>query len=488
MRHILVFVLFLSFVPFAFAEQITLSVEQSVYYFTVGETAAIPLEVDNRYSKSITAILQYSITQQITQGGTQISSSNTQSSTLLIDGGNNVLTLDFGISDVPTSFTVDLDLFYTENGEFTVSLDPITIHFVLTESQKNNQQNKIQSTTIQNPNTSSSLGQSTPDNSLDPTQRLQNNQISQDSSALRQQIYEQLEQDNQLNQQFQNQLAADEKFQESHQNLLDQGYEITGGNLNPTSASTGSFEIDYTNEQGQWAKIQGHMTNGTSKIQTQTQSDLERMLDQLKADPAYTKYQEQLLSEGFFENKVEFVPDFNHTTIEVHYTQGNQSAIIFGTFENNDLVRVHLDRDSDLNWLVWMAVFALAAFGLYMFKRSKKQTVQTITIQPSFDHVTVAKNMIKQGKEKFNEKKYKDAYGTVNQALRLFLTHELHLDRQITNENLLVHISGSAYPVTDIQKCFRIASLVEFAKYSPNSEDFDTMTVISENIVSESVK
>ncbi len=67
-KYILLLTFFLISLPMAFAANIVMSVDQSTYYFKTGENAIIPMKLDNNYGKPITGDLQYSVTQQITQG------------------------------------------------------------------------------------------------------------------------------------------------------------------------------------------------------------------------------------------------------------------------------------------------------------------------------------------------------------------------------------------------------------------------------------
>jgi len=220
-------------IPIAFAQEVVMSIDQSAYYFMVGENAIVPLTVDNKYEHQINGMLQHSIVQHITQGNTQISQSNTRSSSFPVDSGEQVIPLDFGTSESPLRLSVELSYRYNDGGDLIATLEPFTIEFVSDESQKNNQQNQMQSTTQQssqqnNPSPSQSIQQrldemmQSPLMPSDPQQRLQNNQIPQDSSSLKQQIYEQLEDENQLRQEFENALATNEQFQEFHH----------GGNIN----------------------------------------------------------------------------------------------------------------------------------------------------------------------------------------------------------------------------------------------------------------
>ncbi|HET7643254.1 MAG TPA: hypothetical protein VFK40_07085, partial [Nitrososphaeraceae archaeon] len=221
--YISLLLVFLFSLQYVYAQDILFSTDQKEYYFKIGDEAIIPIEINSTYGNQISGILQYSITQQINQGNVQFSNSNSESKSLIINEGNQKISLDLGTSDSPSNLIMNLNFDYNENGDRTVPLGPITIHFVTNDSQKNNQQNKIQSSS--QPKTQSQQqdlfsqqeqqmeqslndlfdnqqdlfsqqeqqmeqrlnellqNQQTP--SQNPQQRLQNNQLSQDSNALK---------------------------------------------------------------------------------------------------------------------------------------------------------------------------------------------------------------------------------------------------------------------------------------------------------------
>lgn len=54
-----------------------------------------------------------------------------------------------------------------------------------------------------------------------------------------------------------------------------------------------------------------------------------------------------------------------------------------------------------------------------------------------------------------------------------------NLQKEITNEDLLLHLDKTKYPVNDIQKCFKNSELVEFAKSLPDEKIFyDLVSVV----------
>jgi len=506
-KYILLIAVFFVSLPFVYAQNLEMSVDQSTYYFKTGEDAIVPLQTNNSYGKEINGMLQYTITQQINQGNAQFSSSNTQVTTLTVRDGNKTNSLNFGTSNSPTTFTVNLSFNYNDGNDMVVNLDPIAIIFVSDESQKNNVQNKIQGSSEKMPPQSQNdpfLQQQTLQQRMeqlmqnqlatqDPQQRLQNNQIPQDSSALKQQIQKQIEEKNQLQKEFENQLALNEKFQKMHQGLIQQGYNVTDGNINPISNSTGDFEINYKNKEDRWAKIQGTMKNGTiTEIEKHTQKEIDDLISKLRQNSTFKKYVEQLNQDGFSEKSIEFQQNKNTTNIQLTYqNQKEQSAYIKAEFENQDIVKIDLEKPNQDYFYLWpIPVIVLAGLlGFFAYKKikiKKKRTVISIPktrSEKSFDYVFASNRLIQKAKEDFKEQRQKEAYGEISQAIRLFLSYRAELKREITNEDILLHLTSDKYPIEDIKNCFKLSSLVEFAKYTPNQIDFDKMCLLAEKII-----
>ena len=347
-------------------EDLVMYADQSAYYFKVGEeNAIIPLEIENSSGQQVSGMLQYTITQQIRQGNTQISSTNTQASTFTVNDGTQTVSLDFGSASSPSTMIVNLNFSYNddEGKETDVFLGPIEIHFVSDESQKNNTQNRMQSSSQQdlllvcrttsqisispsNKDFDDLLNSQQPSPMQDPQQRLQNNQLAQDSTALKQEIQEQIQKENRLKQEFEKHIISNEEFQKHHQQLISEGYKVTQGSLNPISNSTGNFEVNYENSQGQWAKLEGSMENGTlTDIQKQTQEQRDHLLSKLRADLTFQKYEDELTNEGFSEQDLEFTYDNNITSISVTYQdQEMQNATIRAEFTDDMLTEINLER------------------------------------------------------------------------------------------------------------------------------------------------
>jgi hypothetical protein len=524
--------IFLVSLEAVYAQDISFSTQQTEYYFKIGEDAIIPIEIDNTYGKQISGILQYSITEQINHGNVQFSNSNTEAKSLVINEENQKISLNLGTSGTPSDLTMNLNFNYNEGGDRTISLGPIIIHFVSDDSQKNNQQNKIQSSSQPNSQTPqqqdffsqqeelmeqrlnellenpqdffsqqeelmeqrlNELLENQQNPSQNPSQnqqqRLQNNQLSQDSYALKQQIQKQVEEQEQIKKEFEKQLLSNKDFINKHQQLLENGYNITNSILNPISNNTGNFDIQYENTDRKWAKLQGNMKNGTiTALKQQTQVRQENLLEKLKENTTFQQFHNQLVKEGFSQNNTNFQDKENEnetTIITLQYAnQKNDNAKIIANFENDNIKTITLEdnnsSDSSNPILLILSVLAIVSAITVYFVIKKLLKKKTFTIKDSspipkiksFEHVIESKKLITQAQKYYDQRKYKEAFGTAGKAIRLFLSYDSGLKREITSEELIRLIQKNDYPIDIIRECLKITDLVEFAKSNATEDDF----------------
>jgi len=505
--------IFLVSLQAVYAQDISFSTKQAEYYFKIGEKAIIPIEINSTYGKPISGNLQYTTTQQINQGNVQFSNSNTESKSLVINEANQKISLDLGTFDTPSNLTMNLDFSYIENGDRTVPLGPIIIHFVSDDSQKNNQQNKIQSSS--QPNTQSQpqdlfsqqeqqmeqrlneLLENQQNPAQTQQQRLQNNQLSQDSNALKQQIQKQVQQQEQIQKGFEKQLLSNNDFLNKHKKLLENGYNVTNSSLNPISNNTGSFDIKYKNKDGKSATLQGNMKNGTiTELQQQTQIQQEKLLEKLKQNTLFQQFHNQLVTKGFSQNDINFQDNENETNIILQYeNQKHDNAKITANFENDEIKRVTLEdnssNSSNLIMLILLVVVAIVSIvSVYFvikkfFKNKKKKKKKKFTINNSTsipksnpsENIIEPQKLISQAQQYYDKGEYKEAFGTAGKAIRLFLSQDTGLKKEITSEELLRLIQKhNYYPIDDIRECLKITDLVEFAKSNATEDDFKKIT------------
>lgn len=505
--------LFLFAIPFQFvyAQDLIFSIEQSEYYFLVGEDAILPINIENSYGKQISGILQYTITQQINQGNTKFSTSNTNANSFVIPEGSQMISLNLGTSNTPSTLVLNLSFNY-EGGNREVSLGPITIHFVSDDSQKNNKSNPMQSSSQESKPSQQldpfsqqrqQMQQRLDDlfrnkQSLlqDPQQRLQNNQLAQNSDALKQQIQNQLQQQEQIQREFEKQLSSNLEFMNQHNQLLQNGYNVTGGNLNPISNRTGSFEIKYQNQEGKWATLKGQMNNGTlSELEKQTQEQQELLLEKLEQNSQFQEYNKKLTEEGFSQDSMEFQNNKNQTNITIQFkNQEGDKASITAVFENEEIQTITLNDNTskypDLLLIAFLIAILITIIILYfIYKKFSKKQINVSDHKPTvlhtqpFDYISESKKLIAKSQNYYANKEYKDAFAAAGQAIRLFLRYEIGLKKELTNDELVQHIQNSNFPVDEIKECLGISNLVEFAKSPAREDDYKKIISLFERLL-----
>ncbi|AKB53612.1 hypothetical protein A9239_08160 [Methanosarcina sp. A14] len=508
-KYIAIFSLFLLLTPVAYAEgNIIFSIPQKDYYFLVGEQAYIPLNITNSGNNDINGILGYTLTQEINSGSVHFSSSNSKSTNLQVSKGNSTVNLGFGTSDKPETLNVSLNFNYDDNGSKVVNLGNIAIHFVEKESDKQNQANPIQSSSQE-----ASTTQQTTDpfaqqeqqiaqqeqqmqqimqqmtnqqSSQTPQQAAQNNQPDQNTSALKEQMQKQVQKQQETQQQFQKQVVTNQNFQKANQKLSDLGYNLTSMSANPSSNNTGTFTASYEKQNGDKASIQGEMNNGTMKsLQTDTAEDKQKMRDLLSQNKDFQKYLKQLQDDGFNEVDSTFSQENNTTALQIQYENAkNETAQINAKFENGSVEDVELVREQERNlypiYLIGILILLVLAYLVYNKYSGKKEqntlVEEKIPLQEeNFDFREEAEKLVEKAISLYEEKQFKEAYGTAAQALRLYLSYKYGLKKEVTNAELINYLKNKGVEYEKFDRCLQLSSLVEFAKHMPDDGEFEEM-------------
>lgn len=496
---------FLLVSPIIHAKEITFSIDQKEYYFKTGEDAIINLKTENTYKEKINGLLSYTITQSINQGNFYYSSTNTKSTSFLVETEKKEIPINFGTSDTPLTLDVNLKFAYEyKNEQIEVLLEGIKIIFVSEESQKNNQQNAVSSTSQKasiTPQQTDPLNQQEQNiqdiiNQLlgkeqsntqqqSTQQKLQNNQVAQDSSSLKQQIQKQLQDQQQLKEEFQKQLSQNNEFQKEHQEILQQGYELTNGELNPINNNTGSFELNYQKQDGNQATLKGELNNGQiESIQKDTHENRQKILEQIEQNKKFQEYHKKLEEQGFEKINTEFNQDINKTQLKINYlNKNNETASIQAEIVNQTVQNIKMENNTDkknnyalITSIILLITILSVLFSYFIHKKIKKNNKivkEKETLQEIFDYKSEASKLLKIAEEQFEKGNHKDAYGTAGQALRLYLNYKYGLKKETTNDEIINHLKKNKHDYKEIEYCLNECALVEFAKYEPNQKSFN---------------
>ncbi|RME31416.1 hypothetical protein D6789_02825 [Candidatus Woesearchaeota archaeon] len=498
MKYGLTLLLFLLLIPSVIAADLTLSLDQRDYYFRTGEEALVHLHANNTYGEPLNGMLSYTITQTIQQANLQYASSSTQATSFAVGDGATDIPLSFGTSTAPATFSVRLSFSYTKDENRVVNLDEFRIHFVTDEQQAQNQGGGVSSSSEQaSPHstfaqqTQQIMQQMTGQQQSRPQsmqQRIENNQLSQDSKALKKQLAQQLQEQQAKKEAFQQALGKNEAFQQAHQQLLQQGYNLTSASVDPTTNDTGTFSFQYENKKGQKATLSGSMQGG--KLQELRQESAERrqaMMEKLQEDARFKQFAQQLQNEGFHQAGVQMSNAGNRTNIRVTYQNAaNETADISATLENETVKDVRLTRQRRKHFWWFIPLILLLALVGYLFRnfrKSRQQAQAAPTTEPPFDFHAESLKLLEEAKERFAAGAQKDAYGLACRSLRLYLSYKHGLKKEVTNDELLAFLRRHRKAYKRVKEVFDLCSLVEFAKYPPKKEDFSRIVAFAERTI-----
>ncbi len=482
------------YLPSVSAEDIVFSVDQNKYYFLTGQQAIVPLHMNNTYDKQIDGKLTYTIKQTVSQSGGQYSSSNSQSQSFSVPKDSNSIQINFGRFDQPLTLTADLEFSYTVDDESRiVSLNDLVIHFVSNQSQMNNQQNPQQSSSQEIKNAEpSSENQQQPQT---PQEKLQNSQMNQDSQALKDQINQQIADEQARQEAFEENLFDNQDFQKQHQSLQEQGYNVSQKQLDAMSNDTGSFNLTYENEQGETANFQGSMEEGElTDFQKQTAEDRKKMMESLNQSEQFQEYEQRLAEEGYNQTDISFTQNENTTEVTLSYeNEENKTATITAEFLDEQLEDVRLSKENEIHLLLWITpllIFSIMV-ALFIYLKYGKNNDDDLKdskvfFEKPFDYKQEAKRLLLTAERLYKQGEYKQAYSKAGQSLRLYLSYEYGLKKEVTNQDILRFLKDKQFPYTEVKQCFDVCTLVEFAKYVGSDHDFKQVYSTVKSIVAAS--
>lgn len=490
-------------VPIVYAGDITLKTNQTEYWYRVNENAFLPLEIESTYNKPVSGMFTTSVSQRMDKEGSRYSSERVESRTFEIYPGKSLVNMGFGMATTPILVKVSIKFSYDE---FDITLNDVIIHYVADDEQKqdNNQENSVSSEKLQQEKTAQELKEKFQEmfspqqqKPQEPTQEqqlqnnLQNNQMQQDSGALKKQLEQEMQAQEQLKQEMQNKLANERQFQEMHEELLDKGYQLKNAEINPIDNETADFKLEYERNDGSKGEINGKIENNQiSEIGKLDNEDKQKMLNELKNNQDFLDYKYQLEKEDYLNNNVDFTMKGNETAVTLSYNNPeNQTANIVANYVNHKIKKVELEKDKNYFSSI-LFLFAILGIGYYLYTKYfvKKDEIVSgdgfIMQENPFDYVFEAKKLLSDAKADFEKQMYKNAYGKAGQSLRLYLSYKNGLNKEITNDDIVRYMMFKKKEYKPYKECFDLCSMVEFAKYQPNSEDFGKIT----NFVNKTVK
>lgn len=327
-----------------------------------------------------------------------------------------------------------------------------------------------------------------------PQDRLQNNQMNQNTQQLKQSI----EKRRQEEQEFQEKLGKTPEFQETQSSLSDAGYNLNATTLNISSNDTGDFQMTYQKPTGETAQIKGRMDSGkVEELTVLTQKSKDEIMRTLKKEKKFQNSNRKLEEQGFKQGKPSFkLLRQNHTRVKIPYTNEKQEkATITAEYINGTVQNIRLEggikkeKPSPWQWLLILATLIISALaGRRILKRLNKPPVDVVPaiVESSIlrDPQKEAAAMLAEAETLFKEGRPNDACEKISYAIRFYFSEKLSIKREITSKELLNILKQKQGTYENVQRCLESCYLTEFAKHKPSRKEFDELIHMATSIIS----
>jgi len=332
----------------------------------------------------------------------------------------------------------------------------------------------------------------------DPGDRVQNNQMNQNTGAIKEEVQREMQKQQQMGDEFKKQIAENPEFQKKHQELLNNGYNLTNASANPTSNNTGDFELGYQKPDGETARLAGSMENGSmQELMSQTSEDESAIMDALEQNPEFQRLDYGLNESGFERGAAAFDQlSQNHTQVTVPYVgeDGEKREIcadyVNGTIENVTIVG-ESERERDMFGILMLALVICAACvaGWFVYRKylnkaaaPPEQPVEK-PANVEIDYVAISREMVSEARALFERGEEKEAYAKVSEALRFYFSHKFGVDRELTGIETVHLLEKKNRDVQKVRECLNQCGLVEFAKSEPDAAEFRNMAEIADELI-----
>lgn len=474
------------------AADLALTAGQKDYYFVLGDTAQIPIVLSNTYDHAIPGMMRVTTTESRQGLGLSMSSSYSQSQSYTAPQGDSTVTIDGGTSNAEKSVVYSISFDYNDPAPQSQVLEDITVHFVADPSKAKNTKQQVMSqegTQNQgNPGLSSrsyqyiqQVMQQT--SGLSPRQSLQENQMPQDTSALKQQLQAEQERARANKEEFLNNLNNDTTYRAVHQSLTEQGYSVSKMDTTPQSGNTGTFSSVYSKATGEQVSVSGSLRNGTSAEITEQAAAPINPPGPFIQNSSYQESGKGLEDEGYQRSATRIKNTPAGITVNQSYQDNTgKQASLNATSAGMNVTSVTVEKEKvSTGYLVpviaviIIAILALTGYLVYRkYKKNRPPVVPApVAFQPKVvDYRNEAELLLREAEDLADRQRYHEAYSTAGQALRLFLSYRFGTGAEMTNAEVIDLITASGREIAGVRHMLDRCSLVGFAKAGPEPGEF----------------
>jgi hypothetical protein len=461
------------------ADPIRMWTDNQDYTFPAGVEAKIPLHVENSAGGEITGVFRAVITDS---ADGQETGPWTESRSYAFAPGKSTIVFPAGASQTPLVRLIRLNFDYTAGMARTLSLDEISVRFVVTDSGASSPSASgpgleavpgVVQTSSAGAAGSSPLPGSTAPIAAQATQDMES--LQRDLQASQQETARQQES-------LTTRLLQDPAFVTLNETLVSGGYTSQEPAINPDSDTDGGFTVQYSGTTGS-VLLQGAIERGViTSLEASSSSSL-------PVPPEFTNdtnYRDQMISltgEGFTPAGSRITISGNELTLEGEYSGKNGERALLTAISRNGVVQsVNVEKDSGIidipSFIALVILTALLALVLGLNRRKSpvrmEEESQIISKSDSPDPAAAALEMIAGARQLASLGELPAAYRKAGSALRSFISHRYGTGEEITDTEALNLLQGTGSP--SLSRATRIllrCREVGFAREEASNEEFD---------------
>ncbi|WP_321506258.1 hypothetical protein [uncultured Methanoregula sp.] len=479
-------------IPAASAAEVILSTPQSGYTVLTGEEAAIPITLVSTYDHDITGTLKLaSVPVNAGAAGSESSRASVNSRSFSAFTEKRTVMLPVGRSDIPADYHLTITFSYPEDGGRLSTLGGITIHFVTKIDEEKTDTVALAGTDIADPAAGTSSAGSAPQESPkkedpkeSPAAAVQNNQMPQDTSALKNQMAEESNQSRNNDDALLGYILADPLIIPLDNELKGAGFKLGTPDINPVSNRSGKFLLTYSSGTKK-VIVQGAVRE-TRVLFAEESSDVSVHLpDALLENRTYREYGNRSAERGFIRTRTQVNFTSLKKTVDLTFSDAKsrnlhlKAEILNGTVTAVDGENPDDPLASAIPVIGFVCILLISAGIWYLARfRQEERTVPRELIPGAGSKKSsreIAGDILDDAEQDAARGNYPEAYRKTGRALRVFLSYESGSGDELTSGELEPLIASCTGDFEQIRFVLDRCSAVGFAKDTPRAGEFTDM-------------
>lgn len=474
----------------ASAAGVSLATPQSDYYALTGTNAIIPLTIASEYSHDVTGTLQETIVPVIGTNGMNGTTIRTRSFSAFTDP--RVVSLNAGTSASPGDYLYSVRFTYDENGQRIATLGPVRIHF-LTDLDNIGPSGDIQMS-VDMPESGGTSGNQQPQETPSPqssASTLQNSQMSQDTSTLKQQLAQEQNESRSREVELEQYLSADPIFLLLNQSLTRSGYSPGAPDITPVSNVSGRFLIRYSSVRGS-ASIRGYLENTSVQYAEISSEDSIPLPEILLANKTHQEYGCLVAGNGFALSETRINATSDGITVDLTFSNGKGKYIHEkASLANETVISFETDSPDDPFSLLATAAAAIVVLalctGIYLMAKSRPP----VLLKPSYGLPAApdipretASRLLDEAEAALGRGTLQEGYRLTGRALRVFLSRDAGAGDELTSGEAGKLAEQFPEHAGQLRDAMERCSIVAFAKGNPDTGELRDLICFSRSLMS----